>query len=182
VLVAVGALEMAPIEATPLYPTFDTWPLWAHSTRLAPGSASSAIQRRECSTLSSGERDILPVATATKGKRRIVVAEREYYWRVGRDSDHPFRPGERSIYVGSYDLEFIVRYPLFQPSERRHIIVIGPELASANAPGPPRRFRCPRFGDENIVYPSAIRELIDWCQDSRGWREPVDEHGQLVGS
>jgi hypothetical protein len=107
------------------------------------------------------------------------VSDREYYWRVAPDSGHPFRSGERSIYVGSYDLKFIVRYPLFQPCELRHIVVVGPEFAGVDNPGPPRRFRCPRFGDENIVYPSAIRELIDWCQDSRGMREPVDEYGQL---
>jgi hypothetical protein len=133
--------------------------------------------------VSESEKDKPPMAIATKGKRRIVVAEREYYWRLGSDRGHPLRSGERSIHVGSCDMKFIVRYPLFQSWERRHIIVVGPEFAGADNPGPPRRYRCPRFGDENIVYPSAIRELIDWCQDSRCSRDPVDECGQLlVGS
>lgn len=117
------------------------------------------------------------MAIARKGKRSIVVDGEEFLWWVARDGESPDRLGKTlALHVVDTAGELCVKYTLWQPYDQRHVVVIGRRFRNEpGCGGAHRRFRCPEFGDSNIVYPSAVAELIRWCIADR--RTPPELDG-----
>jgi len=101
-----------------------------------------------------------------KGKRKIVVGGRSYLWWVGDRFDPEFNSGScTALTVLSADGHFLVRFFLGQASERRFLIVLGPEFQGLpEAGGPWIRIRCPEWqGQPSSITPVDVRHLIEWC-------------------
>jgi hypothetical protein len=68
------------------------------------------------------------MAVSGKGRRKIVVGGRAYFWWV-RDTDPEYNSASTSaLMVVSSDGRFGVRFFLGQPPERRFLIVLGPQF------------------------------------------------------
>jgi hypothetical protein len=116
-----------------------------------------------------------------KRKRRIVVGGQEYLWYVAEDDEHPFLPCSPSITVATADRQFLVRFPLGQPADYAHLVVLGPRFRSASGLGGPwRRFRCPRFDEGTAVTPSMVEALIAWCETDAAPLCEVDWRGESL--
>jgi hypothetical protein len=112
-----------------------------------------------------------------KGRRRIVVNDREFLWYVAEDVDYAFGP---TLTVVSSDRRFFVRYALLQPDELLHVVVIGPEFRNPGCGGCWRRFRSPRFGTIETVASGDVRALIEWALDSEQLPVEVDSVGHPI--
>ena len=101
------------------------------------------------------------MAITTKRRRKIQLAGRTFIWWVAPDHDF----ADSLLHICSTDKRFLVHYPLGQSAERRHLIVLGPELPPLeDAGGPWIRLRTPSW-DDNIVTPGLVRKILEWAQD-----------------
>lgn len=102
------------------------------------------------------------MAVTTKRRRRIEVNGRQLVWWVAPD-DEAF--GVLTLTICSNDKKLLVRYALGQPADRRHVVVLGPELPPlTDAGGVWIRLRAPAWDDE-IVTPGLVRRIIAWALD-----------------
>lgn len=115
------------------------------------------------------------MGVASRGKRRIVVAGRIYWWYVGEDLE---AAGMVALNVLSDDKQFIVQYYVAEPDSTRHVVVIGREFAgSVRSSSRWQRYRCPRFGSPTSIAPSDVRAFIEWCQNEGSDSVQVDWRG-----
>ncbi len=124
------------------------------------------------------------MGVATKYRRRLTVAGRQYVWYVAQDVDDA-PPTARSdllaLTVVSSDKSLIIRYHLGQtPSDRRHITVIGRDFCGVQTDGRWRRYSCPDWAPAGIVRPNVVRAIIEWCQETGEQRTEVDYSGEAV--
>lgn len=103
-----------------------------------------------------------------KNRRKITVAEKRYVWYVAPDYDS----ADIVLHVSSIDKQFLIKYQLHQTEIESYIVVLGPRFSGAVTGGCWKRFACPLFVT-NIVKPSAVRSLIEWCLDDRLARHEV---------
>jgi len=106
------------------------------------------------------------MGVAKKGRRKIVRNGRVFYWSVRWDDVYmDFSP---NLSIVSEDKKFIVSYPLWRnqmnvPPEHIFIINIGKEFKGLDNLGHIwERFVVPDWENE-IVTPSLIGKVIDWC-------------------
>ncbi len=115
------------------------------------------------------------MAISSKGKRKITVGGRIYFWFVSEyKADWP--PGV--LTVMSPDKEFHAQFPLSfmestLPDEKVYIVIIGQLFAGAETGGVWKRFTCPRFAG-GTVTPTNVRRVIEWCLDEGLERQEVD--------
>ena len=115
------------------------------------------------------------MAVKTKGRRKIVVADRPFVWYVGDDRDS----NDHILHVVSHDKAFSVNYHLEQPEQIRHLAVVGREFPGlADAGRCWKRVLCPRFEEGGAVTPSGVRRLIEWCLTAERELVEVDYRGQ----
>jgi len=109
------------------------------------------------------------MAIAKKGRRKIVRNGREFYWCVKPDYD--FGDNYLTLSIVSEDKKFIVSYPLWSRvripetlmPHNLFIVNIGKEFKGLDNLGHVwERFITPNWND-NIVTPSLVANIIDWC-------------------
>lgn len=120
------------------------------------------------------------MAVSRKGKRPITVDGRRYLWWVQEDGDLPFVPSDgRSLCVADTEGDMFVQYHLGQPSDVRHIVVIGRRFPSVDGCGGTyRRFLCPSFDDGPAVTPAHVAAFIRWLETCDNILIEVDYLGQ----
>ncbi len=114
------------------------------------------------------------MTVSRKGKRRIVVEEREYLWWIALNDEFfaPPGPGDALRVVlpeGGFHVE--LHRGQINP-ERSHVTI----QAKPGGRIPSGRFRCPVF-DTTAVTPSTVRTLIEWVFDPATVWLPVDFRG-----
>lgn len=118
------------------------------------------------------------MAIRTKSRRKLTIDGQQYVWYVKEDDDSL----DHILHVASADKQFIVHYRLAQPDDRLYVTVLGKKFNRvAGTGGVWRRFRCPRWDDENgIVTPGSVCKLIKWCTDTKEETTEVDFAGRAV--
>lgn len=114
-----------------------------------------------------------------KGKRRLEVDGRTYYWWA-EWSTTPDAERDVFLFVVDEDGDLALKYPT--ANERYgYVLVIGHRFRDVpGCGGAPRRFMCPPFGDSCTVYPGAAAELIRWAESSRMDSVEVDATGAFL--
>jgi hypothetical protein len=108
-----------------------------------------------------------------KGRRRIDVNGRLFFWYVCDDPD----AADMVLHVISEDKGFIVQYHLEQSGEPL-LIVLGHDFPGVpDAGGCWLRFRCPRRETSSVVTPGGVRRLIEWCLSANKELIEVDWRG-----
>jgi len=120
-----------------------------------------------------------------KGNRKIIRNNRIFYWCVRYDNDDE---GKLYLNIKSDDKKFIVSYMLgqrdgdsiFSPKNPL-IITKGKEFKGLSNLGHGwERFLVPDWKDE-IVTPSLVVQIIDWCFTEEKVT-PVDWEGNILSS
>jgi hypothetical protein len=116
------------------------------------------------------------MAIARKDRRTIDVEGREFLWWVYEELEEA---AAMTLAVASADKRFLVRYPLDQPDDSRHLIVLGREFPGLpNDRGSWARVRCPQWTSGKAVKPSVVRRLIEWCLHSERELVQLDWRGR----
>lgn len=119
------------------------------------------------------------MAVKTRGRRNIIVGERQFAWYVGDDRDS----ADHVLHVVSHDKAFNVNYHLDQPEPTRHLAIVGREFPGlADAGGCWKRVLSPRFEEGGAVTPSGVRRLIEWCLTAERELVEVDYRGHPIPS
>ncbi len=111
------------------------------------------------------------MAVSAKGKRKVNVQGRQYFWYVADNEpvavpDQGFiRPEEpaRFLHIISSNKQLIVHYRIPQAGEPAAVLLVeGPSFP--RSPGA-RRVEVPRWRHDSKPYPTAdfVRRLIGWC-------------------
>ncbi len=111
------------------------------------------------------------MAVSSKGKRKVNVLGKQYFWHVTEKTYAPMpeegfvRPEEPASYLHiiSANKRFIVHYRLPQPGDKTALLLIeGPEFP--RDPGK-KEVEVPRWRHDSKRYPTAdfVRRLIAWC-------------------
>lgn len=124
------------------------------------------------------------MAVSRKGKRPITVDGRRYLWWVQEDRDPPFVPSAgHSLCVVDTEGDLFVQYHLGQPSDVRHVVVIGRRFPSVDGcGGTHRRFQCPSFDDGPAVTPAHVAAFIRWSETCDNAPMEVNYLGQALRS
>jgi hypothetical protein len=102
------------------------------------------------------------MAVSTWRKRKLQIGERSFLWWIAPDLD----TNDLLLHICSADRRFRVHHALGLPADRRHIVVIGPELPPLRDTGGCWiRLGTPSW-DEAIVTPGLVRQIIEWCLDA----------------
>jgi hypothetical protein len=116
------------------------------------------------------------MAIARKNRRSIEVEGREFLWWVYEELEEL---AAMTLAVASADKSFLVRYPLHQPDDNRHLTVLGREFPGLlEDRGSWARVRCPALTSGEVVKPSDARCLIEWCLHSERELVQVDWKGR----
>lgn len=119
------------------------------------------------------------MSIATKNRRKLKVAEREFVWYIRDDPDS----ADMVLHVASQDKRFIVTYHLAQPSSTCHLTVIGREFPGlADAGGVWIRVLCPEWEKDSVVTPAGVRRLIEWCLSEKRELVRVNWRGEPLTS
>jgi hypothetical protein len=111
------------------------------------------------------------LAVSSKGKRKVSVKGRQYFWYV--ENENVARVPEqgfvevtnprRFLHIISANKRFIVHYRIPEAGEESALLLIeGPEFPRLlNA----RQIEVPRWRHDSNRYPTAdfVRRLIGWC-------------------
>lgn len=111
------------------------------------------------------------MAISPKGKRKVNVQGRQYFWHV-TDAEQPIVPEEgfvkpsepaRYLHIISSNKRFIIRYRFPEPGEpAARLDVEGPDFP--RQPGV-KHIDVPRWRHDTKRYPTGdfVRRLIGWC-------------------
>jgi hypothetical protein len=115
------------------------------------------------------------MTVSRKGKRRIVIGEREFLWWVA-ELDECFAPGAlaEAIHVVSPEGAFQADLQRQQNDPERSYVTLRGEPGGRISSG---RFRCPVF-ETTAVTPRTVRTLIEWVFDPAKVWLPVDCRGR----
>ena len=93
-----------------------------------------------------------------KGKRKIVIDGRTYFWRGFNEQDQTTFDGDQ-IQLVAEDQSHTISYGLQQDDGKRFAAIrLRHEQGSIC-------LECPKFEDQNgIITPSGIRKLVEWCK------------------
>jgi hypothetical protein len=118
------------------------------------------------------------MAIARKNRRPIKAEGRDYLWSVYEDLEEG---AAMTLVVASVDKAFLVRYPIHQPDDTRHLTVIGREFPGLPDRRPSwARVRCPPLTSGEAVKPSDVRKLIEWCLHTKRDLIQVDWMGRKI--
>ncbi len=121
------------------------------------------------------------MGVAKKGKRRIVVDNREYYWHV-KDSEDFYLGASYSLNIISEDKQFLVRYPLLQtkPYEHNVLIVLGKQFGGVGKwGGRHQTVKCPNWETHGVATPSLVEKIIRWSLAEKDI-QLIDHRGKLL--
>jgi hypothetical protein len=121
------------------------------------------------------------MAISSKGKRKITVDKKEYFWWVHIADEDDFI-GASVLTVISEKKGLHVRYGVQQVSAERFVVALGPYFKGiAGVGGCWRRFICPKFGSGDAVTPKDVAALILWSHETQGESVEVDYLARVVG-
>jgi hypothetical protein len=116
------------------------------------------------------------MAIATKNRRKLTIGEQVFVWYICDDYDS----ADMVLHVVSQDKKFIVNYHLGQPSDTRHLIVLGKEFRGLSKVGAGWiRVLCPEWEKDSIVTPAGVRGLIQWCLTEKNNLMRIDWTGRI---
>ncbi|MBU5353872.1 hypothetical protein ACN9MH_07640 [Paenibacillus silvae] len=116
-----------------------------------------------------------------KYKRKIVRANRLFYWYVKPDFDDE---GVMKLHIVSEDKKFIVSYEIGQCSRGQQaspiLVILGKEFEgwTEDYIGH-RRVLTPSWNDE-IVTPGLIGQIMDWCLSKDKKIRSVNWKGEMM--
>ncbi|WP_141505217.1 hypothetical protein [Paenibacillus luteus] len=115
-----------------------------------------------------------------KGKRKLEFSGRIYYWNVEQDAEDY---GRINLSIVSEDKKLIVSYHVGQSNNdtRPFIVVKGIEFGGLENHSRKGwvRIQTPIWND-NIVTPSLVRTIIEWCLFRKDQLTFVDWEGNLI--
>ena len=94
----------------------------------------------------------------TKGRRKIVVGEKTYFWYVALDYDTPYDV----LNIVSEDKSLILSCPLHTKAD--YVISKGRVFKTKETNGCWNRYKLP-FNIPDIVTPKFVKQLIDWSTE-----------------
>ncbi len=117
-----------------------------------------------------------PMTVSRKGKRRIIIKEREFLWWIG-EKDELFLPEglAESVQVVLPEGGFYLELQRGLNNPARSCVLIN---AKPGGPIPSGCFHCPVF-DTTAVTPRTVRTLIEWVFDPATVLLPMDWYGRL---
>lgn len=102
------------------------------------------------------------MAFSKKGKRKIRIDEKTYFWWVYEEVDQTSFDGEQ-IKLVAEDQSHYLLYGLQQPDGNRFAVVCLGNNGGGIA------MECPKFENEHgIITPAGIRKLVHWCKAKPG--------------
>lgn len=107
---------------------------------------------------------------ATKGKRKIVVNNENYFWWVNDDYD-PDTGHSFLTTIASEDKRFLVKYYVDQRHNAPSITVYGPRFPRQVETNGDQKISCPKFNESFSITPQNIRSIINWCLGNVGEKE-----------
>jgi hypothetical protein len=117
------------------------------------------------------------MAVRTKGRRKIMVNQRQFVWYIADDYDS----NDNVLHVVSEDKKFIVNYHLGQPEQKRFIATFGSEFPGLpDAGGCWIRVLCPEWEQNSVITPGSIHRLVDWCLNQERELIRVDDGGKAI--
>ena len=100
---------------------------------------------------------------AKKGKRKIVINDREFYWYVSEDEDSLRLGVLNTLTIVSEDKKFLVKYPICQKGEYNLLIVLGEEFVDNGSWGKTwQRVECPKWENSESITPGIVRTIVEW--------------------
>ncbi|MNK02262.1 hypothetical protein D3C87_200820 [compost metagenome] len=115
------------------------------------------------------------MAISKKGKRKIIVDGKTYFWWVYDEVDQTSFDGEQIKLVAEDQSHFLL-YGLQQQDGNRMVVICPGKDGAGIA------MECPKFENEyGIITPAGIRKLIDWCKAEPGETNirRIYENGEL---
>ena len=100
------------------------------------------------------------MAISAKGKRKITVNGKRYYWRAFDEYDQGWFDGVQLLIVAE-DQSIAIRYGINQTGIERYL------LAFLEREKPPISMSCPKIEDENGIFkPKGIMNIIEHCNEN----------------
>ncbi|OPX44388.1 hypothetical protein CLHUN_16870 [Ruminiclostridium hungatei] len=111
-----------------------------------------------------------------KGKRKLVLNERTFYWYVKEDMEDL---GNINLYIISDNKKFFVRYRVGQSKQVKSpvIFIQGTEFEGLkDVDKGLKRAVTPHWEDE-IITPGLVKTIIEWCYAPKHELTFVDRQG-----
>ena len=103
------------------------------------------------------------MGVAKKGKRKITVDGRVYYWYVAQDEESLWLDTWFTLTILSEDKHFLIKYPVNQQGQHNLLIVLGKEFGGQGKWGFNwQRVKCPKWEVDNIITPGSVKNIIQW--------------------
>lgn len=105
------------------------------------------------------------MAVSKKGKRKLVLEDKEYYWYMKFTDDWMCAYNDPQLHIVSEDKKLVISYQPGQKNDHPFLI-----LKAENVPGLVastrswRRLKVPAWKDDEIT-PGFVRRLLEWCYD-----------------
>ncbi|MCE3228602.1 MAG: hypothetical protein K0S32_3153 [Bacteroidetes bacterium] len=97
------------------------------------------------------------MAISSKGKRKIIVNSKTWYWWVFWEMDQTEFDGIQIKVIPENQSTFI-KYGMQQQNEKRFVAIALKNYSSGV------QVHCPKFENEDgNITPNGVRELIEWC-------------------
>ena len=120
------------------------------------------------------------MAISKKGKRKLTVKNREFYWYMKLTDDWMYSYNTPQLHVLSNDKKFLISYQPGQQNENPFLIIKGKEfMGLKDAGGSWIRVKTPKWNDEQIT-PGFVATLIDWCYSEDKEIVLVDYLGKIM--
>ena len=126
------------------------------------------------------------MAVALKGKRKIIVRDRTFYWWIKDDPDG----ASMLLHVLSPDKRYLIRYAVGQAKAHSlkwseqwpppFVEVLGSEFGGLQPEGCWRRVRTPVWEDDTVITPAFVQRLIEWSLDEEKEVVLTDSRGEAV--
>ena len=105
------------------------------------------------------------MALSTKGKRKLVFKEKDFYWWVKEDFDG--NGNMLSVNIASKDKKFLIKYfSVVNDKNENYIQVIGNNFVGLdNKTSNKNSFYCPNFitDIQSGIKPNHIESILNWC-------------------
>jgi len=120
------------------------------------------------------------MAISKKGKRKLIVKDREYYWYMKLTDDWMYSYNTPQLHVLSADKKFLISYQPGQQNEIPFLIIKGREFKGLKELGGSWvRVKTPKWNDEQVP-PRFVAELIEWCYNGGKEIVLVDYLGKII--
>lgn len=120
------------------------------------------------------------MAISKKGKRKLIVKDREFYWYMKLTDDWMYSYSIPQLHVLSADKKFLISYQPGQQNENPFLIIKGRGFKGVkDSGGSWIRVKTPKWNDEQIT-PGFVAELIAWCYNEDKEIVLVDYLGKII--